>query len=443
MSPTASARSLTRSFTACTTLAIAALNGLPAALPVTAAASERPPHFLSSPAVAIAQDADQVRITFAGILEAAADIHGPWLEVAGAVSPILVDPAGAGPRFYRSREAAGDGVFSSRAVVDWILTGPFQSHFELAFAGLPDGIFPPHREKPYFEGTLQMGGFEVPVAFRVRGNSSLQECPFPKLKVKIGREERAGTPFADAREIKIGTHCAEGGRGTVGRLRDERATFREALAYEMLHAAGFVAPRVRRARIEYRDTTTSAGPGEPAVEWQVVRNAVILDHVEVVGERIGARALSDEEVASLTDARFDEQLIADLQLFHALIGNWDYVLSPTGEGLWNVEVIELPDGTLVPLAGDFDLCSLVTGEVRLSAPHDYRPDLPDVERQAHYEIQQIRGRVAASVFAAGRTRFAQKRALIEEQIQTAAMDEPGRTNAVRHVTAFFEALAGR
>ena len=81
-------------------------------------------------------------------------------------------------------------MLSSRTVVEWTLTGPMQAHFNMAFAGMPDGIFPPHREKPYFDGTLKMGELEVPVTLRVRGNSSLQECPFPKLKVKVSVSRR-------------------------------------------------------------------------------------------------------------------------------------------------------------------------------------------------------------------------------------------------------------
>src|SRR5262249_12986122 len=160
-----------------------------------------------------------------------------------ASSPLLINPAEPGT-YYRSSRAEDESIFSSRSVLRGVVSGPLQEYFDLAFAGTPDGIFPPHRETPYFDGTLKMGVAEVPVKLRVRGNSSLQECPFPKLKFKVSKENRAGTPFADAREVKIGTHCAEGGRGNIGRLRDERAAFREAVAYEIMELLGFVGPRV-------------------------------------------------------------------------------------------------------------------------------------------------------------------------------------------------------
>ena len=94
-----------------------------------------------------------------------------------------------------------------------------------------------------------------------------------------------------------------------------------------------------------------------------------------------------------------------------------------------------------PIAGDFDLSSWVTEAVRLSAPRDYHPELAEVERQARYEIEQIQQRVSGPSFAAASNRFVLQRGAIESQINASQIDGAGRTNALRHVTAFFEALA--
>ena len=271
--------------------------------------------------------------------------------------------------------------------------------------------------------------------------------------MKVSAEDRPDTPFFDAREIKIGTHCAEGGRGNIGRLRDERAAFREALAYEVMTTMGFISPRVRRARIEYRDITPppEVDPGgevggsasDPAdgSQWPITRNAALLDDIEVVAERLGGRALSDDEIAALTKAGFDAQLVTELELLHALLGNWDFKLSPDGQGLWNTDVIELPNKQLVPVAGDFDLASFVTGQVRLSAPQDYHPELAEVERQALYDVEGVQARSTPELFAAAVERYGQNRPALESLIKAAAVDDDGRTNALRHVTAFFDALA--
>jgi hypothetical protein len=393
---------------------------------------------VQSPTLAVRRDGARVRVEFNGTLQSAESATGPWIDATDAVSPMLETPTNL-RKFYRAIDPLPPSIFSSTGVANLTVTGPLQAHFDLAFAGAPDGIFPPVRQKPYFDAALSYEGREIPVSMRVRGNSSLQECPFPKLKFKVSREERAGTPFADAREVKIGTHCAEGGRGNIGRLRDERAAFREALVYETMQLLGFISPRVRRAQIAYRDTAPADDLG--AGGWQVKRNALLLDDIEVVAERLGGRALSDEELAALSKAAFDEQLVVELHLFHALVGNWDFALSPGGEGVSNTDVIEVANGQLLPVAGDFDLASWVTGQVRSSAPRDYRPDLPDVEREALYQVETLQNRFSDPMFSAAVARFVEKRTAIESQIGAAAVDDEGRANAVRHVKAFYDALA--
>jgi hypothetical protein len=321
------------------------------------------------------------------------------------------------------------------------LVGALQSHFDLAVAGVPDGFFPPKREKPYFDGVIELGGKSVLASLRVRGNSSLQECPFPKLKFKISKENRVGTPFEDAREIKVGTHCAEGGRGNIGRLRDERATYREAVAYEVMDAMGFTGPKVRRAVIEFRDTSPDRGFDNTG--WKLTRAALLLEDADVLADRLGGHALDDVELAALTKANFGEQNLFDLKLFHALLGNWDYTLTLDGQGLWNTDVIQLLDGTYVPVAGDFDLSSWVTERVLLNAPSDYFPELPDLERQMQFQIGKVRESASEEVWQASQGRFLGRREALERLVSDAVLDEPGRQNMERHLKAFFGVLGGR
>ena len=442
------------------------------------------------PVLSVSRAGGQMRIDFTGALLRGDSVAGPWVEVTNAVSPFWVETGAGdvkrgeittkstertkgveGPErtgmgrsneqrlggslappaeaFFRAR--GPESIFDRRGVIELGMEGPFQEHFEKAFAGMPDGINPPVREKPWFEGevVLTIAGLERPVEVRVRGNSSLQECPFPKLKFKLSRADRAGTPFFNAREIKVGTHCAEGGRGTIGRLRDERATWREALAYEIMAALKFTGPRVRRAEIEYRDTSTNSAAAsfhrvEGEVGWVLKRKALVLEDVEVVAERLGGRALDDEEIANLTNANFGAQLVADLRLLHALLGNWDYALSEDGSNMWNFDVIESAgtetDRSYIPIAGDFDLCSFVTEEVQLNAPWDFFPELPPLARETRWDIQVVANEVSAEVFETGKERFKAKRSEIESRVNFALIDEAGRTNAVAHVAAFFEAL---
>lgn len=396
---------------------------------------------LATPTLRLERGEAGFLVYFSGVLESAQSPLGPWLEVPGASSPHTVTAEGV-HLYYRERhEYAGGPLFAASTTAPFTVTGPLQLHFEMALAGVPDGFFPPRRDKPYFDGSVLIGGKLVPLTLKVRGNSSLQECPFPKLKFKIGKEARLGTPFEEAREIKIGTHCAESGRGNIGRLRDERATYREALAYELMDTLGFTSPKVRRARIAFHDTSPPKEFSDTG--WQVTRNALLLEDIEVVAVRLGGTALTDEEIQALTDANLNPSLVAGLKLFHALLGNWDYSLSSEGRGLWSTEVVKLADGSYLPVAGDFDLSSFVTERVQLNAPWDFFPELPDLEREARYRVNQVRTQVSDAVWASALERFAGRRTALEARINAADLDEPGRESAQRHVAAFYEAIAAR
>lgn len=389
------------------------------------------------PTISIVRQGAQTSIGYTGILQSAPAVIGPWADLTNAPNPLVRDASG--PQLYfRARQSGPASIFSSPSLTAFQINGPLQAHFEMAFAGLPDGIFPPVREKPYFDAFLTIGGQQIPIDLRVRGNSSLQECPFPKLKFKVSRVDRAGTPFYDAREVKLGTHCAEGGRGPIGRLRDQIATFREALAYEAMDLLGFVSPRVRRALVEYNDTTPPRAGDEPgATGWQVIRHALIFDDIEAVAERLGGRALDDQEITDLSKANFDELLIAKLRLLHVLFGNWDYTLSSDGTELWNTDVIQFADGRYLPVAGDFDLASWVTEEVRVNAPWDYHPELPDLEREMRYQASQVEGRTDPAIFASAREHYQTRRAALEALVAGAQLDDAGRANAQRHIQAFY------
>ncbi|HIG26419.1 MAG TPA: hypothetical protein EYQ50_00940 [Verrucomicrobiales bacterium] len=96
--------------------------------------------------------------------------------------------------------------------------------------------------------------------------------------------------------------------------------------------------------------------------------------------------------------------------------------------------------SIVPIAGDFDLASWVTGEIRVTAPRDYFPELEDLNRQTRFEIQKIINSDGVQRFEMGATRFQSLQGEIESRIRSSIIDEEGRDNALRHVSVFFKWL---
>lgn len=355
-------------------------------------------------------------------------------------------------------------VFADRSVLTLGLEGPFQDLFAAAHAGEPSGPLPglPRRTFDEMPGkmTFTMSGGEkrsLDVTIKVRGNSSITECPFPKLTVKLTDAAKAlakDTPFAKNTKIKIGTHCADAGdgqTGTVGRLRNEKSPLREQLVLSELEALELPATLASRAaRITYSDAKTHA---------TTERNAMLFEDQEALAKRSGApkkvcRTVGTEEECDpvLTDAElskvdprngFDRDRIAALVLFHAAVGNWDWALDvgdapPSGGNsrVWNHDVLMLgADGTaLTPVAHDFDLASSVTGHI---GPAEVTPAA--LAKQLKTMLAETAGLTPAQVDGA-KALFRTKKAGLYAAVEHSATDDAGKALAKAHLDAFFAAI---
>lgn len=379
-----------------------------------------------------------------------------------------------------SEATARSSLFTSSDVLALRVEAPLGAAFEAAHAGEPDGMIPglPRRVKDAFAGRLTFAGaggasVTVPVELKVRGNSSLQECSFAKLTMKIPKDpsqpDRDLGPFAGDTKLKIGTHCGEDptGKGRIGRLRHELATHRESAVYQLLGAlldgtADEPALHTRAARITWVDTTGGEGGGASA---PLERDAFLLEAADRLAGRLGApkhcRAvpgedaevcdpvLEDVEVADVEASSLDEAHVAQLATFHAMVGNWDWSLgrvgSSSGKGLWNTDVLVFAgaDGApprLVPVAQDFDLATAVTGRLRGAVGP---LDPAALEATASAALDELDAAVSPSARDAAHARALAQRAAIEATLAKAPVDAAGRASLEAHLAAFYAALARR
>jgi hypothetical protein len=188
------------------------------------------------------------------------------------------------------------------------------------------------------------------VGVSVRGNTSRQssECEFPKLKLTFDDRMRQGTALAGLQALKLGTHCADRSDEDLtpkyGRLANERAPHREAMVYQMLHAAGVPTLRARPARITYT---------YPDARTPLVRNALLLEDDADAQRRFDATGSIEE--AEFTSARdsFETAHSARLAFAQALIGNFDCAFASSGATSTGV-TIATPCGTCSPSPGAMD-----------------------------------------------------------------------------------------
>lgn len=330
------------------------------------------------------------------------------------------------------------------------LSGAFSDAFLLAHAGTPDGIIPPVRLKDPFAGT---GSYEnndgsqrvSPVELAVRGNSSLQECAFPKLKLTFpGRSELPNEVFFDTKKVKVGTHCGEEDtvNGTIGRFRNQLATWREEVVYQLARTLGITIMQTRPATIAYTDTSAQPGFDSP-----LTRKAFLLEHVDELARRLGAVALDDPtNCGDDPNPRPDYQAVLRVKLFHALIGNWDWELGPRATDgcgdLWNTEVLVHPNGTLTLVPTDFDLSAFVIGRVR-NPQNNLLEVVSRDNAQAsarHYLSEAVQGEPKGALDAL-KAEFLGKQAQLLSLIDASLMDEEGKRAGKLLVQGFMTVLA--
>lgn len=360
-------------------------------------------------------------------------------------------------------------LFASKESIALRLEGAFDAAFSAAHAGEPNGPLPgmPRRTFDEFPGKLTFTGVDgsktFDVRLKVRGNSSLSECPFPKLSVKLTPEAKIaakGTMFAKHSKLKIGTHCADAADddgGTIGRLRNEKSPLREVYAYQALAAVVPMSLAARAAQISYVDTS-----GGTTTE----RHAMLLEHAEGLAKRSGApdehcRIVDGEEECDpvLTDSELqtadprqgmDRVRIAELVLFHAAIGNWDWeialgaTVAGGGGRLWNTDVILVtkpgsPELVPVPIAQDFDLASVTVGRLR-GASAEREPTPARLAARAKQALAAMSATLTPQEIATAKATFIAKKDAVYAAAETAVVDAPGRQNMKAHLDAFFAEL---
>lgn len=253
----------------------------------------------------------------------------------------------------------------------------------------------------------------IPVQLRTRGHFRLmmRNCRFVPLRVEFPDSGRKGTPFANQRSLKLGSHCQNGDK------RYDEYTRREYLAYKLFNEITERSFRARLAVGTYVDSTNGK-----VVDRD--RAALFIESEEDLSSRLGGK------IRELRNALFDDldgdQLLA-VSLFEYAIGNTDWSIA----ALHNVRLAMMPNGVVHPLIYDFDFSGFVGAHY---ATPDPRMGIRNVKER------KFRGpcRPEAAYRVAAK-RFADRKEAIYEAIRSVPGMPEREQNAVReYLREFFE-----
>ncbi|HEX5046022.1 MAG TPA: hypothetical protein VFX89_02790 [Gammaproteobacteria bacterium] len=259
------------------------------------------------------------------------------------------------------------------------------------------------------------GGTErqIAVGLRTRGRwrNDASNCSVPPLAVFFDAAA-AGTPFAGETMLPLTTHC-----------RDKPAAYeqyvlKEHIAYGIYNALTAKSPRTRLARITYRDTRRG---------HTVERFAFFTEHFDSVAARNGATYFQPDAF----DPREGNALeLATVDLFEFLIGNTDW----SAVAGHNIALIRTPEGSVSPIAYDFDFSGIVAA---------FYAEPPPQLRIRHVTQRVFRGFCYPDVdWPAVFDRFRSRRAAIEAAIDTEVdtLLPAQRESARKYVAGFFAIL---
>jgi hypothetical protein len=216
-------------------------------------------------------------------------------------------------------------------------------------------------EPPWRVGTMSYRGpdgnaLTVPVRARTRGIWRLKMCDFPPLRLNFSSATSKGSIFDRLDKPKLVSYC----QNIDGY---EQYILQEFQLYRIYQLLTPVSHKARLLKLTYADS----GSGKVRAK----RYAFLLEEPSALAARLGGRVVEQKGA-----------LPGDLDPYHdALVGVFQYMIGNTDfsiNGLHNVELLFKADGTVLPIAYDFDFAGAVNA--RYASP-DPMLNLPNVRQR--------------------------------------------------------------
>lgn len=335
---------------------------------------------------------------------------GPRL-VTAMLAIIALPLLGLPQAVYGQTEPGPTPLFAEATPLALTIEGPFRT------------LSRERRERNELEGLVRYQGGDgtevtLDVQIRTRGNSRMDICTYPPLRLNFRRRQVEGTVFAGQDRIKLVTLCKD-----TGSYRNYLALEYE--IYRIYNALSDISYRVRWADIEYvrtdgRSRTSESMPG-----------FLIEEDTEVAG-RTGLEAW---EVERLDLGILEPSTTALLSLFHFMIGNTDWSGTsgqPGDRCCHNGDVLRTANGQAVLIPYDFDQAGLINAEY--AAPADSLP-IRSVRQRLYRGYCRFNGALDTAV-----ERFNSTRAEIETMLADARTRGNAKNRAQRYVESFYEII---
>lgn len=346
----------------------------------------------------------------------------PPSALTGQTAPLDSDELERLPLNYQNTEAAlysmptnfnvsiGAGA---RSFIDWLREEEGLSlSVETDLVYLNDNRF----EQDYQPALIRVKNgrllFREEAKVRTRGHFRCRHCDVPPIKLKVSKKKMRAAGFGEWNEFKIVLPCKKG-------KQYKEYILKEYLAYRLFNILTEKSFRVRLLSVHLKDINQ-----RETYESSV---AFLIEHAEEAEDRLGGKELKN---VSFNPGLFSRRDYTRLQVFQYMIGNTDW-MPVTAQ---NLKVIQLDDGSIIPIPYDFDFSGLVNAEYAIPNP---RTGLKDVRSRVFMGNGKTREEIEAVL-----DEFRAKQdELISVVARFEALDFRERKRMIRYLQSFFSMLS--
>jgi hypothetical protein len=273
-------------------------------------------------------------------------------------------------------------------------------------------------DAPWRPATMSYKGADgnaltVPVRARTRGIWRLRMCDFPPLRLNFAGATSKGSIFHELDKPKLVSYCQN--------VDDyEQYILQEFQLYRIYQLLTPVSHKARLLRLTYADSASG--------KVRAKRYGFLLEEPSALAARLGGKVMEQKGALPGDLDPFQDALVG---VFQYMIGNTDYSIN----GLHNVELLFKEDGTVLPIAYDFDFAGAVNA--RYAIP-DERLNIPNVRKRLFRGYCSDAGSYA-KVFALFKEKKPEIYALYGDEIGK-LMDRGTVKETLRYFDEFYETI---
>lgn len=216
-------------------------------------------------------------------------------------------------------------------------------------------------EPPWRPATISYRGADgnaltVPLRLRTRGIWRLRMCDFPPLRLNFAGATAKGSIFHELDKPKLVSYCQNADD-------HEQYVLQEFQLYRIYHLLTPMSHKARLLKLTYADSASG--------KIRAKRYGFLLEEPNALAARLGGKVMEQKGALPGDLDPFQDALVG---VFQYMIGNTDFSIN----GLHNVELLFREDGSVFPIAYDFDFAGAVNA--RYATP-DQKLNLPNVRQR--------------------------------------------------------------